>query len=64
MSLDDANIRGLKFARLPIVPTKDCNSILPLNGQSQICAGGALQDTCYGDSGAPLVVKYPHFLLN
>ncbi|XP_065338043.1 phenoloxidase-activating factor 3-like [Cloeon dipterum] len=55
VNIDDEGKRGLKFARLPLIRADKCRSLLPLDYHSQICAGGELQDTCYGDSGAPLI---------
>ncbi|XP_059472059.1 coagulation factor IX-like isoform X2 [Neocloeon triangulifer] len=55
VNIDGAGKNGLKYARLPLLPKDLCRSPLPINEQTQICAGGELQDTCYGDSGSPLI---------
>lgn len=51
-----------------MTPFQDCSKVYKEKGislaQSQICAGGELQDSCRGDSGGPLMylnVDPPNF---
>ena len=53
-----AGTRQLQEADLPIVSTNACQSLYGaiIDGPSMVCAGGAEQDACFGDSGGPLFV--------
>ena len=53
-----AGTRQLQEADLPIVSTNACRSLYGaiIDGPSMVCAGGAEQDACFGDSGGPLFV--------
>ena len=50
--------RQLQETDLPIVSTNACQSLYGsiIDGPSMVCAGGARQDACFGDSGGPLFV--------
>ncbi|XP_017777647.1 PREDICTED: serine protease easter-like, partial [Nicrophorus vespilloides] len=45
-------------ARVPIVDRETCAKNKAINiANSQICAGGAKEDSCSGDSGGPLMAR-------
>jgi secreted trypsin-like serine protease len=50
----------LQYVDVPAVPNERCKTIYQRQATivpSQVCAGGASQDSCDGDSGGPLTVN-------